>query len=920
MTRVRSAIACAFAALFATPALLAAQGTIEGRVSSEGAGLTRATVTVEGTTLRAMSDERGEYAIRGVPAGTHTVRVRLIGYVPQTARLSVAGATVRLDFELIAQPIGLSPIDIVVGSRARHTAADELAVPVDVFESEDVRSQGTTEAAAILAALAPSVNFPRQSIADATDIVRPFTLRGLSPDETLVLVNGRRRHRTALVHVFGAALGAGSSGVDLNALPASAIERIEVLRDGAAAQYGSDAIAGVVNVVMRSGAFAPTVTVDYGGYVTGDFPDDGRTVTASGGWGFNLLGGSVSLFGEYRDRRPTNRAGADDTDQIVPGDADAVDPNTNTVVTKNNPVPQPNYHWGDGASEDYLGFANLAIPLVPNRTAEVYAFGGYSFRNGTGNGFRRNGLDDRNWPAIYPLGFLPEFDSDSRDWSASGGVRGVGRGWTYDAGVTVGQNRFRYDIDNSLNVSLGPCLDIPCAPGLDGQFGTADDPNIPNQTSFFAGELRLGEVTATFDARRSLGSARRPTTLALGGTYRRDTYRIIAGEPASYLQGGYPNQYGDAAPPGSQVFPGFQPANEVDVARDNYGVYLDVETNLTERFLANLAARFESYSDFGERVTWKAAARLQASSQLILRAAFNTGFRAPALSQSWFGSTITNFAPDPVTGAPEPFEVGIFPVSHPVARILGAEPLREETSDNFSGGFAFSPTANFTLTADLYHIRIDDRILMTAELSGPDVEALLSAAGQNAQAARYMTNALETSTTGLDITARYARALSNGRRFEVDAAINYTKTEVTDSTPLPPQLAAIGVGRFDVLLEGGLNAIERERPEWRGTLTGRYATPRWSAMLRGSHYGGFASSLVDYSALQEYSFKILFDAELGYNFRPGLNLAVGARNLLDTYPDRTIRQLSYGIMQYPTASPFGFNGRFLYVRAEWQAL
>jgi iron complex outermembrane receptor protein len=285
---------------------------------------------------------------------------------------------------------------VVVGSRARHTAAEELAVPVDVFPAEELQQQGTKETSQILQALAPSVNFARQSVTDAGDIVRPFTLRGLSPDHTLVLVNGWRRHQTALVNNFTYGMGAGSSGVDLNAIPSSAVERIEVLRDGASAQYGSDAIAGVVNFVIKEGQFSPFVNADVGRYATQDYDGDGTTINASGGWGFKVGRGSLGVFGEFRDRDPTNRAWADPFEDAVTGIPDSIN-SEGQVVEKRNPVPQPNHHWGDGLERDYMTFVNFRMPTNEAGTHEIYSFGGYSHRDGTGNGYRRYSTDSRNW-------------------------------------------------------------------------------------------------------------------------------------------------------------------------------------------------------------------------------------------------------------------------------------------------------------------------------------------------------------------------------------------------------------------------------------------------------------------------------------------------------------------------------------------
>lgn len=900
--------------------LLGQTGTIQGRVTEERANpLVGASVTVQGTTLGTLTSARGTYTIRNVPAGSHTVRVIRLGYTPAVATVTVSdGVITQQDFALTTRAVTLEPLEVVVGSRARHTAEDELAVPVDVFTAEEMRQQGTTEAAQVLQQLSPSVNFPRQSVTDATDIVRPFTLRGLSPDHTLVLVNGKRRHRTALVHIFGAGMGAGASGVDLNAIPASAIDRLEVLRDGAAAQYGSDAIAGVVNLALKDGVYAPVLTADAGRYAPDEFPDDGTIVDLGSAWGIGVGRGTINLFAEYRDRQPTNRAGADPEDQVVAGDADETDAEGN-VVKKRNPVPQPNHHWGDGRSKDILTLANLKYPVNAAGTSEMYAFGGYSFRQGQGNGFRRQGLDDRNWPEIYPLGFLPTFDADVTDVSAAGGIRGVAGAWVYDVSASFGHNAFQYGLANTLNTSLGPCLDVACAPGLDGVLGTADDPGIPNQTEFFAGELKLNEFVGSAEVRRSVevGLAS-PLSVAVGTAFRREGYEIVPGDPASYIQGGHPNRNGDPAPPGSQVFPGFQPSNAVDESRTNFGLYADLEGNLTPTFLANLAGRFESYSDFGERVTGKLALRYQPSPRVTFRGAVSTGFRAPALSQSFYGSTVTNFKLDPSTGQPTPFEVGIFPVDAPAARVLGARPLQEETSINLSGGVAVTPVENLTITVDYFHIRIDDRIILTSELGTDSVVSILANAGVAAEAARYFTNAIDTKTQGVDVTASYSIPVSEGSVLRLSGTFNWTKNEIA-AIREPPELAGTDAVLFDPFLEGGQIALEKERPAWRSTLTAQFTDGRWSLLTRGSLWGKFTSVLLGVcgpDCVQEYGAEALVDAEIGYRFSDLVNVAVGAKNIFDNFPGRMSADNGFGIFLFPSASPFGFNGRYLYARTE----
>jgi iron complex outermembrane receptor protein len=921
---------------FTTKTAAAQGGTVRGRIAdSTGAPIAQAVIVLDPGGLRATSRENGNYVISRVPNGTYTVRVRRLGYVVPAASVSVAdGQTVQRDF--LVNHAAISLTDVVIGSRARHTAAEELAVPVDVFTPEQIHSQGTTETSQILSQLSPSVNFPRQSVSDATEIVRPFTMRGLSPDHTLVLLNGKRRHHTALTHYYGAGQGAGSSGVDMNAIPAGAIDRLEILRDGAAAQYGSDAIAGVVNVVLKEGTFAPFLSGDLGQYMTSKenpaalpdaggsrpaYPHDGRTVDVNGGWGIPLGRGSLGLFAEYRDRQPTNRAGPDPTDMFVAGDADAVV--GGNLVTKNNSIAMPNHHWGDGASKDLMTFASANFPFNPaNPSAGLYGFGGYSFRRGAGFGYFRPPSSDRNWPQIYPNGFLPKFAPDVLDFSGAGGARGLFSGWAYDLGATVGHNGFKYNLQHTLNTSLGPCLTTACAPGADGVLGTGDDPGIPNKTNIFAGELRFTEAILSLDASHeyAMGLAS-PVTVAVGTAFRNERYQIVAGEPASYINGFNPTQNGNIAPSGSQVFPGFRPADEADAHRNNVGAYVELEGDLVPKVLANVATRFEHYTDFGNSLTGKLALRFQPTPRLTLRSAVSTGFRAPSLNQSYFSSVVTNFQADPVTGNPVPFEIGIFPVNSVEARALGARPLKPESSKNFSAGFAATPVENITLTSDFYYIAIDNRIAITGFLgTGSDsVSAILRNVGSRATTAQYFTNAINTRTRGLDITGDYtAEAL--GGTAGLNAVFNFTRTTIPneDNIPLPPELQGTGATLINKFDEGGLLAITKERPAWRSTVTGQYKRGAWNGMARYSYYGKYSSSLYSYSGgdVQNYRGKGLVDTELGFAPLQGFKISLGARNIFDVYPDGMNEGNGFDIFPWPPASPFGYNGRYLYTRLE----
>lgn len=913
---MRSAWSLFVAVLVSTTAapLAADPGTIRGRVTAaDGAPLAGAAVVLEATGVRALTDGSGTYRLPGVTPGSYTMHVRLIGYRASTAQVAVRdGVTLEHDVVLVAVAIGLAPIDVVVGSRARHSTGGELAVPVDIFDGEQIAAQGSSETSDVLAHLEPSVVFPRQSISDGTDVVRPFVLRGLAPDHTLVLLNGKRRHATALVHVFGVALGAGSSGVDLNAIPASAIERIEVLRDGAAAQYGSDAIAGVVNVVLKDGAIAPYLSATTGRYAPAGFPSDGGTADVAGGWGFSLGRGSVTLLGEYRTREPTNRAGADPYDQITPGDADITDPATNRLLEKRNPVPQPTYHWGDGAAHDLLGVVNARLPLGGDAPRELYGFGGVSTRRGSGNGFRRTGLSTRNWPEIYPLGYLPEFDPDVVDLSAAVGLRGITAGWAYDASASYGASKFEFNLTHTLNASLGPCLTLDPAvctsPPLGPDSIPASGDEIPNQTAFFAGALRRREWSVGFDLRRSFAEAPAgPVTLALGAALRREGYQIVPGEPASYVQGWHPDRNGDPAPSGSQVFPGFRPSHAADAWRSMLGLYTDLEAHVSREVLADAAARMEHSAEFGQQFIGKLALRYHPRPWLALRGAGGTGFRAPGLSQSLYASTVTNF--DPTTGTLR--DVAIFPVNSAGARALGAQPLRPETSKSLSIGAVLQPAPMLSITLDGFYIAVQHRIMLTSELGGPAIVSLLGAAGENeVVAARFFANALNTNTRGLDVAVRYMRQAAGRGWLTVSGACNITTTHVSGTVgPVPGTTVSL-------LDESGINAVTGERPRWQARLTGEYRDGRWSALARANLYGRYRSSVWSFSEFQEYGDEVLVDLEVGRAFHNGVRVRVGVRNVFDNFPDRTGPANSFGIMQWPSASPFGFNGRYVYARLD----
>ncbi len=943
VSNIRRFALLALALLAAPIASLAAQsGTVQGRIlDSAGTVINGALVTAEGTTSRATSTALGKFTLRGVPAGTRTIRVRAIGYAPLDQAVTVAaGDVVAQDFTLARSAVELAPIDVVIGSRGQHTAAEELAVPVDVYTAEDIQQQGTTETSQILAALSPSINFPHQTVTDASDIVRPFTLRGLSPDHTLVLVNGWRRHQTALLNTFPVGSAAGSSGVDLNAIPGGAIERVEVLRDGASAQYGSDAIAGVVNIVMKEGQFSPFLNINGGRYITGKgYKDDGSMVDMNGGLGLKLGRGSLGLFGEFQHRDPTNRSWADPYLVDLNGVADSVNPKDGTIVQKRNTLAQPSHHYGDGLEKDVMTFANLRMPLNASGSTEFYTFGGYSYRVGTGNGFYRYFDSRRNWQELYPQGFLPEFRPTVKDYSGAGGIRTTAGGWGIDLGASWGRNTFDYDLRNTNNASLGPCLVTACSPGLDRIPGNGDDPNIPNQTSFFAGRLDRSEFVSGLNLSKPLRlGLPNPVNVAIGAAFRRESYKVTSGEFASYADGGHLAQdsaggdlvWGTAdddsvpAPAGSSVFGGFRPRDASDHSRTNFGAYLDLESDLSSQVLFNVASRFETYSDFGQRVTGKAALRFQPSRRIVFRGAASTGFRAPGLAQSFFSHITTSSIGGQL------IEVGNFPVNDPVSKLLGSKPLKDETSINFSGGVAISPSDNFTLTLDLFHIKINDRILLGATFDDDTTLAVLARNGiTGIGAVQYFTNGLDTKTQGIDLTANLKVPAGASGTLDFTLNGNYTKNSISRISPLPAVLAnSLEPGLIDSVTYIG---ITEERPDWRGTFTTQYSAGGLHALARAAYYGKFSSAQLGFCDLcrERYGAKTLVDMEVGYRFSQ-VNLSIGVRNLFDTYPDQPSSNVivdsggstskdynnNFGTFPWAAASPFGYNGRFIYTRAE----
>ncbi|HEX8300986.1 TonB-dependent receptor [Sphingomonas sp.] len=871
---------------------------------------------------------------------------------------------------------------VVTGTRAANRTVADSAVPIDVISAESMASSGLGETNKILNQLVPSFNFPQPSITDGTDVIRPASLRGLAPDQTLVLVNGKRRHVSALLNINGS-VGRGSAAVDLNTIPALAIERIEVLRDGASSQYGSDAIAGVINVQLKRASRGGRASVSYGKYVTtlegvpeatlaltGGAPtfdtSDGRILAATRNgdrkandgdlWtlGFNiglpiLAEGYVNLTAEYRDRDNTNRAGYD------------LRPNYNRPTAafdaREAGFNRLNFQYGDPKTEDTNVFINAGVPVG---LFELYAFGSYSKRDGlSAANYRQSGsANNRDFSVITPAttpsaanfvplrpdGFLPFIHSDLTDYSAAIGIRGDLGGWSTDLSLVYGNNKFDYRTENSQNTSYGPA----------------------SLRDFDSGGLQFGQLTANLDVSREfdMGFAK-PLTFALGAEYRNEDFNIRPGETQSFAIGpffrasfattaancttqggvftaatGICSFPGRAALVGAQGFPGFPTSAATDVSRNSYAGYVELDTDLFDGFTVTAAGRYEHFSDFGETINGKLAARYEFTRGFAIRGSVSNGFRAPSLHQQYFTTTSTNF----ISGVP--VEISTQAVSSPVARALGAQPLEPERSINFSGGATINPFRGFNVTADYYNIKIKDRIVLTENLGAAGsgtatvnaaVKAILDANGfQSVGAARFFINGLDTTTQGVDVVATYRMGLAGLGNWSLSAAYNYNRNKIdrriSDLSGVSTIPGLILFGRLE-----GIRFTDGQ-PRDKIVLSAEGSLGDFGITTRSTRYGKViapgataplapnAASLTAYGPDDLFlSPKWVTDLEVRWTFKEHATFAIGANNLFDVYPDARPtgnRPASVG-GQYPvdayyqpfsSFSPFGFNGRFLYGR------
>jgi iron complex outermembrane receptor protein len=809
----------------------------------------------------------------------------------------------------------------------------------------------------VLAQLVPSFNFPQPSITDGTDVIRPATLRGLGPDQTLVLVNGKRRHTTALLNINGS-VGRGTAAVDINLIPQAALSRVEVLRDGAAAQYGSDAIAGVINFQLNRAREGGYVSATYGQYETrirGVFettgvardaagtpilaPDgtltltnngrrlkvsDGETLTLTTNLGLPLgADGFANVTVEYRDRNPTNRTGYDPRRQFnLASTPQVYDPREFSFQRRS-------HRYGDAETQDINVFLNLGKPVGD---LELYAFGSFGDRNGESAGFYRLANDNRNVPAIYAEGFLPLITTTLRDYAGTVGIKGDVGEFTFDLSAGYARNEFDFRIKNTLNASIGR----------------------NSKTEFDSGGLRYSQFIANLDVTRNIPVSFKELTLAAGLEYRDESYQIRPGEPDSYRSGGvlvgannpaFTGAAGNApAAPGAQVFPGFQPIiggqNVTGKrSRHSYAAYVELDADLADWWSVQAAGRYEDYSDFGDTLNGKLATRLEFVPGLAGRASVSTGFRAPSLQQQFFAAAATNN----VNGVL--LDTVTLPVNNPIAQALGAQPLRPEKSFNWSAGLVINPVSALSITVDYYAIDITDRIVVTENLQasrdaagqptganpGQSIARILNNAGfTSTAAARFFINGIDTSTQGIDAVATYRFAVGDTGRVGLTAGFNYNKTRITGTRTAPGALSQVP----GIVLFGRQESLRTELGQPRSKLNLGLDLDRepFGLTLRANRYGRVLGAGPD--AFSDVIINPAWVTDLEVRFEPirGLNLAVGANNLFDVYPDpvptgRGVDPATGAGRNYPATnyvanfsnfSPFGFNGRFLYGRVSYR--
>ncbi len=936
--------------------MFAQQGSVSGTVMDGSEALLGASISIANTSTGTTTDINGNYTLNLDP-GTYQIVASYIGYnnTEQTVTVS-AGQNTSVNFQLVS---GILVDEILIkGTRAFGRTNTDSPVPIDVINISEITSRGgQVSINEILNVAAPSFTSQSQTVSDGTDHIDPAALRGLGPDQVLVLINGKRRHNTSLLNINGT-VGAGSVGTDMNAIPSAAIKRIEVLRDGAAAQYGSDAIAGVINIVLKektdglelgitAGANASSLSDHQEGGIDGEKVQ----IDASYGLPIGEKGGFINLTGSIGTREPALR---NETNLEMLFD---IDNTAERVYLENNPIGNiadmtaddytsiidglPQSFIDAAANEDYnvlddlelaargqtrsdyrfkvgtaklregKAFLNMAIPL--SETSEVYAFGGIGSREGLAFGFLREPWRPKSNTAANVNGFLPGIQSTIVDKSLAFGLRGTYNGWDVDISNTYGSNDMKMTVVNSTNASLGAA----------------------SPSEFEAGAFGFTQNTSNLDFSRKFDEVLSGLRTSFGTEYRVEQFSITAGAENSYATydslgiptiggvGGATNAQGEALPGTVQVFGGFTPVNALSKSRNSIAGYADFELDATDRLLFAVATRYEDYSDFGNTFNYKLASRVKATDNISIRAAFSTGFRAPSLHQQFFSRSSTIFDANGVAQ-----EEGLFTNESRAAQLIGIDKLKEETSQSVSIG-ATAKAGGFSLTIDAYQITIDDRIILSGAFTDggdPELESLFKAAG--AGKARFLANAIDTKTQGIDIVLGYNLFLDSGLSLRNNLAATFSENEVTNIM-VPEKIARAGLSGdfFDGQEEAFLTLAQ---PRSKLSLTNTLSLANGlDISLRNVWYGSVTDpddfsgdSRVDGTEVSDdavYDAKLITDLSISYPFNDKFRVSLGANNLLDIYPTEN-REGGQSNASFPYSrrtSQFGFTGRYMFIRANF---
>lgn len=922
--------------------------TVTGKVNDANSGepVSGASVMVRSTRAGTMTADDGSFSIDA--RGSDVLEISRIGY--KTLLVNIDGRTsLTIKFESSAAELGQV---VLVGSRRGGRVRTESPVPVDVININQAgMPTARMDLTSVLNTSAPSFNYNKQSGADGADHIDLGTLRGLGPDQTLVLINGKRRHQTAFVGLFGTR-GRGNSGADLNAFPQIAVDRIEILRDGASAQYGSDAMAGVINIILKKDINHWTVNAGWSGYHDTKFnaykaragnqyyyhkgPFDGNTFGLSANNGFALgdKGGFINISLAFQTQGKTFRQVKDTN---VATNPDAL------------PLNSGRRAYGDGSMVSGGAMYNLEAP-IGNTKMTFYSFGGYNYKASDAYAYTRN-FSAR--PDRFPVDnsgnllFVPSIMKQSSDGevyynphilthisdvSVAAGVRGdAGDGWIWDASNTFGRNDFHYYGDKTFNASLI---------------------NATTPNHFDDGGFNFIQNTMNGDFSKSIGSIAEGMNLSLGGEIRYERYKIYKGEEASYR--GYSNPYDQA--PGSQGFPGFSPADEVAKDRLAFGLYAEADLNVTKAWLIDVAARYEYYTDFGSVLTGKFATRYKVSKNFNLRGSVSTGFRAPSLQQINFSNTLTSFSGGQLV------QSRIASNNDPVTRAAGIPELRDETSVNASFGFSLTPTRNLTFTVDGYLVKIKDRIVLSGLFSADDntLPAEFTNELQNigVSTAQFFDNAVNTTNYGIDVVIDYNKRWAK-QSFRALLAGNFQDMQI-DDVHVPAKLddsylhrrtffsdreeafliASAPKAKFSLNLDYSINKfgvgtrlvyygnIKTKGFGWTGLASAAGTGGPGDPDISGSFTGidpyvdidGYSDQIHVVPEVFDYKGKVTTDLYFSYAFSKKINLFVGADNLLNVHPDyAAVPNARYESFDNETGGAWesvqmGFNGRRLFAK------